>query len=901
MAETVVTEQQEVYIRDVAQEVIEQFTNIAESALEKLRSVYGDRENPIVNAGFDTGIQATKTLDNARAVNAQSYEILLKEPSIARVVVNGKNDIKTTYYICRTAAIHGRNIKALASYRSLAGRLAALDLGDELDLPQVGLVEVIEKTRLKPVQTGLLWDSEHSVFEADFGNEVFTIESLREMLAEEITLEEQIDDGLLDEFFADESKKAHKNIHQGIRRSVIEKMGLRDQPILDRIQDEIFRLPINQQLLLLGPPGTGKTTTLIRRLGQKLDIDHLSNSEKSLIESQSEHASSWLMFTPTTLLKHYLKEAFAREGVPASDQRVVTWDDYRRELGRNALGVLRTTTGSGIYTLKDSLENLQISTQSDAISWYEEFDSYQGEEFLQNLSAAAENIKKSGVKSARDFSQKVLSIISNAKDVFSVLEQLLSERNRVQQILENLSKEADQKVKGMANLQLNRDKTFPDQLAAFINEHHAVVEDEDEDLDEAVDEEDNENISGTVDARAALKKYMQVLRSHARSTASNKRIKAGSLNGKIIDWLGERNFDEENRLTLGSNLIDQSHLRKFSNPISTYLNQIPHRYRAFRKAMAQDKRWYIEKTFKPSELHPLELDIILLTFLRVARNLYAKKSVQRNLENNSWEALSIIVERFKNQILVDEAADFSPIQLACMAALANPKINSFIACGDFNQRLTTWGARTVEQMAWVAPSIKVEQINVTYRQSRQLNELANKLMQISGEYDKAAELPKNINSEGVAPALLEGADTLDKVTDWLAARIVDIETSLKKFPSVAIFVNSEDEVLPLTENLRPKLEEHNLRVVACQQGQSVGQDNDVRVFDIQHIKGLEFEAAFYVGIDELAEYHPELFDKYLYVGVTRAATYLGVTCQDMFPEKLKEIADLFENDWVKDK
>ncbi|HAZ8153761.1 TPA: ATP-binding domain-containing protein [Escherichia coli] len=52
----------------------------------------------------------------------------------------------------------------------------------------------------------------------------------------------------------------------------------------------------------------------------------------------------------------------------------------------------------------------------------------------------------------------------------------------------------------------------------------------------------------------------------------------------------------------------------------------------------------------------------------------------------------------------------------------------------------------------------------------------------------------------------------------------------------------------------------------------------MRVFDIQHIKGMEFEAVFFVSIDQLATLHPALFGKYLYVGITRAATYLDVTC-----------------------
>jgi hypothetical protein len=60
---------------------------------------------------------------------------------------------------------------------------------------------------------------------------------------------------------------------------------------------------------------------------------------------------------------------------------------------------------------------------------------------------------------------------------------------------------------------------------------------------------------------------------------------------------------------------------------------------------------------------------------------------------------------------------------------------------------------------------------------------------------------------------------------------------------------------------------HNASVVACLKGQVVAQDNDVRVFDVQHFKGLEFEAVFFIGIDRLAEIHPQLFDKYLYVVV----------------------------------
>lgn len=68
----------------------------------------------------------------------------------------------------------------------------------------------------------------------------------------------------------------------------------------------------------------------------------------------------------------------------------------------------------------------------------------------------------------------------------------------------------------------------------------------------------------------------------------------------------------------------------------------------------------------------------------------------------------------------------------------------------------------------------------------------------------------------------------------------------------------------MADALNATLAAHNIQVIACREGQAVGQESNVRVFDIQHIKGLEFEAVFFVSIDQLATLHPALFDKYLY-------------------------------------
>lgn len=118
-------------------------------------------------------------------------------------------------------------------------------------------------------------------------------------------------------------------------------------------------------------------------------------------------------------------------------------------------------------------------------------------------------------------------------------------------------------------------------------------------------------------------------------------------------------------------------------------------------------------------------------------------------------------------------------------------------------------------------------------------------------------------------------------------------------PSVAILVNSEGDVAPIADGLNDALTEQNMQVVGCHNGQVVGQESDIRVFNIEHIKGLEFEAVFFIGIDELAERHPTLFDKYLYVGITRAATYLGLTCAGaQFPSMIQELESRFQKNWA---
>jgi superfamily I DNA/RNA helicase len=108
-----------------------------------------------------------------------------------------------------------------------------------------------------------------------------------------------------------------------------------------------------------------------------------------------------------------------------------------------------------------------------------------------------------------------------------------------------------------------------------------------------------------------------------------------------------------------------------------------------------------------------------------------------------------------------------------------------------------------------------------------------------------------------------------------------------------VFVESEDSIDRIVRSTVPFLAERNIQIVGCRDGRDVGNQQEVRVFDIRHIKGLEFEAVFFIGVDVLARLMPDLFERYIYVGVTRAASFLGIACNEQLPKTLEPLRPLF--------
>ena len=876
--------------------------DLAKLALRPRRGASPIGRNAFTDFSADQKIiKITRSEHNARLV-------LASDPVIARIDYIDEGTQKNCTIFISPVAPGAVNDFTVASYRSPWGRLAERSAGDEVTV-LIGDrkldVSIESVTKLYPRETAEYWDSRNSAIDIiNFGRSV--VSSLFKIcdLGRQIEVED------LDALWKDP-------IDEGVSgRETLTQMELRRQTILDRYQGDVFRLPIGEQLFLSGPPGTGKTTTLIKRLGQKTDTAVLeeSNNEFHLIQQVSEetgdpHDNSWIMFSPTELLRLYVKEAFVKEGVAASDTHVRTWKNYSKIIARENLGILRTSI-SGSFDLRPQSAHIDLEN-FDETEWYDAFRKYIDNSNMQDMESDAKWLVSRESPDLKEIGDRLMEILPDkVKDDFythiiTEVEPVVSDvREAIKLRTENINKILTQ----VRNVLTKNNRSFPDELRDEVSRLIAIAFPEmtdDDDMETEQDDEDEQILTPKagqpVNRRQALDRMENAFRTLARYKVLGRHLSKKSLHHEILSWLGDdRMPSNEDMNELGNLLVERTRLRKFDRLGQRLLREIVRKYRRFRRENTKEGRWYTKEKIASSDIHWRELNLVILAILQIANEVLEsyRKSSTRELPNEGL--LGSVRHLLKAQVLVDEATDFSPIQLACMYEIAHPAMRSFFLCGDVDQRLTSWGIKSYDTLSWISPKIDIQNINVSYRQTNPLVNLAKGLARVGNLNATKIHLPDTLSVEGVAPIWKSSLKKRSDVAEWLTERVREIETiehHTNVFPTIAVLVNGDESVVPLVSALNKCLKEINLSAVACEDGTFVGNDNDVRVFDIKHIKGLEFETVFFVDLDQTIKNYPDLFIHYLYVGTTRARTYLGITFSDDVPNKLASLKEHFKQDW----
>lgn len=871
----------------VAQASIDAMTRIASVAAEKggERSVGLDLAMGSVNSWTDAG--ARKNLAEAQGEQARAAHELALEPMIARVRTRDDSGVEKVYHFTRNFTLTVKGL-ALTSYNSGApvGRLAALDVGDEFELPDGRVIEVIEKGTFRPVFTDEGWDGIESELQSgDFAP--LAVESMRRLL--DRGLKPAADTN--DPFALFDDEPVHSTT---IARKALSGLGLRDQSVMNKVQDEIFRLPIDRKVMLEGPPGTGKTTTLIKRLSQKRVVTKERDEDFRVIDGNplaGDHGSSWIMFSPTELLEHYLREAFARDNVPASQERIKTWANFRNVFATQVLALLRTgKTGRG-FVRDDALVVLTDEALRNQPSLYDAFYQAQFSQFRSEVEASVSMLIESGDERLRGIALDLSRRLDGGAASTLLATHLAVEVIRpdltawITTTRRSINETVDRRINVIGRL---RSSELED-LRRLIKR---IDTDQFDDEDEELDEDEGPPTAGR---QQMIRVMRAAIRAMAMARLSGRSVSRTSKYRLVADWIGKNAVPEEelDRIGMQHRLIAAA--SRVSLSTRDYFNRLPQRYRAFRQDAPQP--WYLAKAADETKLSPTEVDLLVAIHLDAASALLASESVRAGINQSNLRVLEPLIGEFRNQILVDEATDFSPLQLRAMFGLATPGIKSFFACGDFNQRLTRDGVAEEEQMGWAVPGLEFRKVEIAYRQSAELRSFARRLIELSGGVLLETELDGPRETEGYQPVFHSSDDGSLGESLWLAERVQEIERLHDKFPSVAVFVPDEDKVEIVAAELRAALAETNIDVEACVKGQVLGQAGRVRVFAVEHIKGLEFEAAFFHSLQALCHDAPELLDKFLYVGATRAATFLGLSCTGEPPQALAAVVEGLGRSW----
>lgn len=222
------------------------------------------------------------------------------------------------------------------------------------------------------------------------------------------------------------------------------------------------------------------------------------------------------------------------------------------------------------------------------------------------------------------------------------------------------------------------------------------------------------------------------------------------------------------------------------------------------------------------------------------------------------------------------------------------------------QRTTTTGLRKWDELqslidrrvSTTGSYLHLKALETSYRQSKPILDVAAAIYRERQSKDAPYTAYNTDDAHAPRPKYLLGKNH-DEQIDYIAHYILDIHNDYDDIntPTIAVIVAEENLVEPVAESLQQQtvISDRGLSIIACTNGQVLGHDSQVRVFSAEHIKGLEFEAVIFMGVDQIKRIHSvDYMYGSMYVGISRAAYHLLITESASTSSLGHYISDFFE-------
>ena len=694
---------------------------------------------------------------------------------------------------------------------------------------------------------------------------------------------------------------------------------LRFQPILDPIQDSIRRSkPFDGNLIINGGPGTGKTTSLIQRIKFLIsptieEVYNLTEQQKTILYNQ---ATSWIFYSPNELLALFLQNSMKMEELSADKTRVKVWNSHKSELIRS-YKLVDTTTKRPFLFYNKSLDEKLLPNNSAALSQItSEFEYYFIEAQRKKLEQIlAINFEKYSWGNLGVSLQSYIQERINFKSLEELLRLFYNLENSFSDLSTQISQEYLSEIKNVSarlivvlKKDTNRIVQLETLLKSWKEKPIAIADDEETEIEQEVFDEKEE--LNQFDFESDLfSKMKSNCRKHALKIYDSK-TSLTKRNKEFQELVPEVKV-QDNYQNIGQLAFYKKYIERSTKGIAAnILREIPKAYKTFRKESIKkdllDYNYDLLKKIIAKDnnvrLHVDEQAFLLHSINNICRAIF--KTLTNQFSQIKHPYVRSFKENIKPVIGIDEATDFSLIDLVAIESFSHPSFCSVTFSGDIMQRMTTNGLISWNEIIDYSPNTKRSNLEVSYRQSPTLLSLASNIYEVSTGEKPIYRSYLDRDDAEPKPLMIIADDEETKI-NWLAERIIEIYKNYgDSIPSIAIFLPNES----LLENFASKLGNEDLLadvgilVKACRNGEVLGDKNTVRVFAIDKIKGLEFEAVFFFDIDDLAnsKLPSELILKYLYVGLSRATFYLGIVLKTSFKDELKFLNEQFvENEnWL---